>query len=202
MVLIGLDHRHRAQDGRTEENTSGGSAAHAGSTAAATKHTTRQRSSRRLHTTAQEARGAVLLDGGVKVRLALEERALRETESVRRVRLEARECREDVARACLAKLGGGSRGLEEEEEDVGALECLRVGHDRQRGLVTFQVDSSEGRVEAGDGGDTGRGSLSNAVVAAVVLGADGVGEGDKRVEDVVVAHDVRVDARCELDRAV
>ena len=152
----------------------------------------------------EEARTARVGDGGVERLLAGEEDRVGEAGGIWGLGLVADVRGDDAASARLAQRVLGQRGLEHEEEDVVLRNRRRVRghrHDRLRiraagkrrrdGARDVLGERSEGAGRlAGGGGDGG-----NAVVAAVILGADGSLEGRKGVENVIELDDILVRAR-------
>lgn len=158
------------------------------------------RSARSNDRAAQERRATGALHSRVKIRLSCEHRGVGEPRGVGDGGLEVHVGRHDLARAGRAEFVGAHGGREVEEEEVRRA----VGrHVRDEGDLVVALAEVDGRVDGIAGARAAASSETNgggsgveavdAVAAAVVLGADGLLEGDQRVENVVCAEDIGVD---------
>jgi len=160
---------------------------------------------------AQEGCTTLLLNGFVEVGLAPHKGAVCDAGSVGEGGSELDVLVEDVAGTGLAELLSGKRGLNAKEDQVCTLELFQVGDDHLL-LGTARVLGSKrlpeaigGRRTGGEevlaGSRVGGANLENTVVSVVGLGADGLGQREEGVENVVSADHVGIGGGSELIRA-
>jgi len=167
------------------------------------EHTVLANSTSGVNGVTEEGRGALVIDGGQEGGLVVEERALVEARAIGGVGGKVDVASDDAAGAGHAEAGSIEIRGEEKEGEGLVVERCDIGGDGINGSAAFKgtvVVVPEGGQEFREGRRisivaSGGGGCEGTEVAGIVLGTNGLPEGEKGPGNVVQCQDVLVGGR-------